>query len=255
MRLSPGRGPESPAQIPGESIVKSILVPVGSLVIAGLSLMAKDVPQWVSVLAVTYIGIVLAVILFDSLRYVTRWVASMRRARALSRGFRAEILRYLAVLSDHLRQDRADTPFSVLKQAGRYESEFVSRQQDFDPCGRCIDENASARHLSTLSLMSKALGVLSKDIHHRRFEDLCALSGNLLLEYERFCEQSRDQIVSALRRPIAHENFIRSLRDEWEQARERTNHRMRDWERLAEQINHVAGRRVCFEHMSVLKSL
>ena len=236
-----------------ESVVRTVLVPVGSLVVAALGLLAKDVPLWVIVLAVAFIGVVLLAVLGDFLQWAGRKVRVVREERSLARRYFPEIRRFLIDLTNILSESRADSPFFVVKEASTLESQYRKKLADgrFEP--QRIRSNAASAHLTTLWLCGNALTLVAESECLTTLRAVSGLTGQLLIQYQRYCEDGYEGIGMVLKMPEVPETMGSHLKAQWEETIQRHNHRMREWEMLAKRINLDVGEHICADHIPVLK--
>ena len=236
-----------------ESAVRTVLVPLGSLVVAALGLFAKDVPLWVIVLAVAFIGVVLLAALGDFLRWARRTLRVVREERSLARRYFPEIKRFLIDLETILQESRADSPYFVLKEASSLEIQYRKKLADgiFEP--QRIRAYAASAHLTTLWLCGSALTLLTESGRLTTLRAVSRLAGQLLIQYHRFCEDGYEAIDMVLKMPAVPETMRSHLKAQWQETIQRHNHRMREWEMLAKRINLDVGEHICADHIPVLK--
>lgn len=237
--FSQDRGSEEPGQ---KSLLTTVLIPLGSVLVAGLGLLVQNVPWWVTAIVVFYIVVVaLAGFIPASIR-LYRKVRGLMANRAIARRYRPLVRRYLTTLMANLEESRSDTVFNVWKNAVSLDQGQVNIRPDY-------------AHLRTLRSWLASIDVRLTGNRKRDFELLCDELAEVVLQYSKLCEQAHREIEAVVVNSKPEEHRLRNLKQEWNNARDKHNQTVKAWEDLAKNINHDAGQRVCFDHCGFIKTI
>lgn len=226
----------------GKSLVTTVMIPLGSVLVAVLGLLVQNVPWWVTAIVVFYVVVVALVGLIPASIRAYRALRTRLQRREVARRYFQPVRRFLTVLSPSLEESRADTVFNVWKNAVSLDQVRGQVRPDY-------------AHLWTLQSWLRSIdGRLDNDAK-RSFEELCDEIGEVVLQFNRLCEQAHREIETLTINGQLAEHNLRSLKQDWNNARDKHNQTVKMWEDLAKNINHDAGERVCFDHCDLLKTI
>jgi len=238
-----------PQQQPKESMIKTVVIPLGSLFVAALGLFGKDMPVWAPWAIAVYIGIVivwLAVIPFGW--FIYRWIRTFAHDRSISNRFFPQFRNFVTVLLPHLEESRHGTVFSSWKSIGQSPEgrNFNSPQHVIYP---------EVDHLRTLRLwLNSIAGRLAID-NHARFREIANELGEFVSQYSRFCEEAHRQLDMLCVHGNLEATKLRGIKQEWNQVRDKHNLTIKTWEDAAKTLNAALGERICFDHFQSLKTI
>ncbi|WP_148664998.1 hypothetical protein [Sulfuricaulis limicola] len=232
----------STAQSETKPIITTVLIPLGSFLVAGLALLVQAVPWWVTGIVVFYVVVVALVGLIPASIRTYRLLRSWMRQRAVAHRYTPLIRRFLTTLVPNLEESRADTVFNVWKSAIPLDQGRNQVRPDY-------------AHLRTLQSWLRSIDSRLEVDGRSNFDQLCSELAEVVLQYNRLCEQAHREIEAIVIGGKAEDHQIRYLKQEWNNARDKHNQTIKAWEDLAKNINHDAGERICFDHGSFLKTV
>lgn len=225
-----------------KSLLTTVLIPLGSVLVAGLGLLVQTVPWWVTAIIVFYIVVVALVGLIPASIWFYRKLRGMMVYRTVVRRYRPLVRRYVTTLMPNLEESRSDTVFNTWKSAVSLDQGPTHVRPDYS-------------HLRTLQSWLASIDVRLISNNKRDFELLCDELAEVVLQYSRLCEQAHREIETLVITSKPEESRLRNLKQEWNNARDKHNQTVKAWEDLAKNINHDAGQRVCFDHCGFLKTI
>lgn len=220
----------------------TMLIPLGSFLVAGLGLLAQNVPWWVTAIVVFYVVVVALVGLVPALVRAYRTLQAWLQRRAVARRYVSLIRRFLTTLVPNLEESRADTVFNVWKSAISLDQGRGQVRPDY-------------AHLRTLQSWLGSIDVRLANSGKSDFDLLCSELAEVVLQYNRLCEQAHREIEALVIGGKVEDHSIRYLKQEWNNARDKHNQTIKTWEDIAKNINHDAGESVCFDHCGFLKTI
>jgi hypothetical protein len=218
------------------------LIPLGSVLVAGLGLLVQNVPWWVTGIVISYVTAVLVVLVIPAAirlyRLVRKWVVG----RAVTREYLPTIRRFMTTLMPQLEDSRTETVVYVWRNATSLDEGRRLVQLDYD-------------HIRTLqdwlSSIDRRLSGTSKS----EFEQVCGELGHAIFQYNRLCEQAHREIEAVFAAGTTNQQQLRYVKQEWNNARDKHNHTIKTWEDIAKNINHDVGENVCVDHYGLLKTI
>ena len=225
-----------------KSITTTVLIPLGSVLVAGLGLLVQAVPWWVTAVVVIYVLVVALVGLVPiSIRFY-RAFRGVVTDRKIVRRYLPLTRRFVTTLSQNLEDSRADTVFQVWRSA-------TSLDQ-----GRGL-VRPDQIHQTTLRGWLSSIDVRLGDDGKRNFEQLCNELGEVVSQYNRLCEQAHREIETLAINGKLEEHKLRSLKQEWNNARDKHNQTIKVWEDIAKNINRDTMESVCIDYYGMLKTI
>lgn len=223
-----------------KSLLTTVLIPLGSVLVAGLGLLVQAVPWWVTAVIVFYILVVaLAGVVPVAIRVLQTFKEKMTH-RAIVRAYLPQIRRFVTTLSPNLEDSRLETIFYVWRTA-------TSLDQ-----GRNLIKPDQI-HQTTLQWW---LSSISEELERTRYRDFDKIVGELsriVYQYNRLCEEARRQLEATLVGVVRDEPTMRHIKHEWNNARDKHNQLIKSWEDIAKNINHEFGKTVCNDHYEFLR--
>lgn len=238
-----------PQKQPKESLIKTVLIPLGSPFVAALGLFGKDMPVWAPWAIAAYVGIVfvwLAVIPFG--KFIYRWIRTFAHERSISNRFLPKFREFIVVLQPNLEESRHGTVFSSWKSVGQSPEgiNFNSPQHVISP---------EVNHLVTLNLWLASIASRIANHDHTLFQEIAGELGNFISQYSRFCEEAHRQLDMLCVHGNLEANKLRQIKQEWNQVRDKHNLTIKTWEDTAKNLNAAIGERICFDHFQSLKTI
>lgn len=226
----------------GKSLITTVLIPLGSVLVAVLGLLVQNVPWWVTAVVIFYVVVVALVGLIPASFRVYRALRTRLQRRAVTRRYFLSVRRFLTVLSPSLEESRVDTVFNVWKGAVSLDQARGQVRPDY-------------AHLRTLQSWLRSIDIRLDNSGKRSFEEICDELGDVVLQFNRLCEQAHREIETLTINGQLAEHSLRTLKQDWSNARDKHNQTAKAWEDLAKNINHDAGERVCYDHCDLLKTI
>ncbi len=223
------------------SLSTTVLMPLGSLLVAGLGLLVQNVPWWVTAIVISYILIVALVVLIPAVIRVFQALRRVLTNRAIARQYCPRVIRFTTTLIPALDESRSDYIFDVWRHAASLNPQHV---------------HPDYLHIRTLRSWLASIEARLKRNDVKAFEGLCKELAELVLQFGRVCEHAQQEIEAHVMRKKDLEDYkVRGIRQEWGNARDKHNQLLKAWEDLAKNINHDAGSQICFEHYGFLKTI
>ncbi len=241
----PGVGPtygEPPSTETKESLLKTVLIPLGSLLVAALGLIVRDVPAWVTVVIVTYIAVVAVAVLIAPVHEFWKWIRKKALAYALARNYYPQLQQLVNILSSQIDQSRSETVYYVWHSISGWEEARERVKPDH-------------AHFRTLYSWLFSIGKRLESNKRSEFTEIASELGELVIQYSRFCEQAHRELDSLATTGVLQPQKLRLLKQEWNQIRDKHNQTVKTWEDLTKNINKAAGERICIDHYSPLKTI
>lgn len=223
-----------------KSLLTTVLIPLGSFLVAGLGLLVQAVPWWVTATIIFYVLVVALVALVPATIRIYRMVRRVTRHHAIARRYLPMTRRFLTTLTPNLEDSRVGTVYQVWRSA-------TSLDQ-----GRGLVRPDQV-HLITLQWWFHSIGERLKNARNKQFDQIADELAFAVLQYTRMCEQAHREIEALLISGVRDEPFLRNLKHEWSNARDKHNQTIKAWEDIAKNINHDAGERICLDHYDLLK--
>lgn len=233
---------ESVSRSETKSLLTTVFIPFGSVLVAGLGLLVQTVPWWITAIVVFYIVVIAIVGLIPASIRVYRMLRAKLQHRSVARRYVSLVRRFLTTLSPTLEESRADTVFNVWKSAVSFDQGRGQVRPDY-------------AHLRTLQSWLRSIDARLGDSGKSSFDELCDELSEVVLQYSRLCEQAHREIETLTINGKLEEHQLRYLKQDWNNARDKHNHTVKVWEDLAKNINNDAGERVCFDHCGFLKTI
>lgn len=229
-------------QSEAKPLITTVLIPLGSVLVAVLGLLVQSVPWWVTAIVIFYVIVIALVGLIPASIRAYRMLRMRLQHRSVARRYVSLVCRFLHTLSPTLEESRADTVFNVWKSAVSFDQGRGQVRPDY-------------AHLRTLQSWLRSIDARLGDSGKSSFDELCDELSEVVLQYNRLCEQAHREIEAMIINGKLEEHQLRYLKQDWSNARDKHNQTLKVWEDLAKNINHEAGERVCFDHCDFLKTI
>lgn len=228
-----------------ESWLTKYLLPLGSVLIAALALLAQNaqLPKWVIVVAVSYLLVVVGVSLYRPGARLLFFIKDKRRLRRLRKTYFTKLSEGVGGLRQLLAQDRSNTVLYVLQEAAQWD-ELQGRFVPFD-----------AEHVASLRTWLTSIEQRIRRYQSNSFLDLCGEVGDLAFQYNRVCCHGQQALQEATAAGQLSEPRLRSLKQRWNVQRDNHAAFFREWASLCRAINEAAGRRLCTDYYEPLGTL
>lgn len=224
------------------SVLTNILIPFGSLLVASVGLLVQNVPLWITATVVFFVIVIALFAVVPALIRLFGILQQWARSRVVRRRYRPVLDRFLSTLMPQLSDSRAETVFMLWRN-------FTT----LDKGRRLIQPDQT--HLATLQWWLQSIEDRLARYGHRDFERLAEELARAVLQYNRVCEEAHREIQGLLGAGVTDEPTVHNLKQEWNSVRDRHNQTIKTWEDIAKNINHDAGKAVCLDHYSLLKTL
>jgi len=224
-------------------IFKEYIVPLGTLLLAILSLFTQKVlPGWVSYAIVIYIAIVAAFLVVPVVtRGLRKWKAKASRTR-LEKKFLPEIIEALRRFKPLVSTEHSDTIWGVWKDSGR----SAETQKHIRP---------NHSHFQTISTWYDYLSRTAASSKPSDFNLIAVEAASWVHQYIAFCRDAYPQFESLLRDKQLDESMLRQTKQSWNHVRDEHNKAINNWQFLCETINASFGQDVCAKYYETLKPL
>lgn len=236
-------GKTKDVEIKKSPIFKEYIVPLGTLLLAILSLFAQNVlPWWGSLAIVVYIAIVAVFLVVPVVnRSLKNWKARTTHAR-LEKKYYPEVIEALRRFKPLVSTERSDTIWGVWKDSGR----TVETQKHIRP---------NHSHFQTISTWYDYLSRTAASSKPSDFNLIAVEAASWVQQYIAFCRDAYPQFESLLRDKQLDESMLRQTKQSWNHVRDEHNKAVSNWQFLCEAINASFGEKVCATNYETLKPL
>lgn len=234
--------PEHASKSETKPLLTTVLIPLGSFLVAGLGLLVQTVPWWVTATVIFYVLVVALVGLIPAVVWIYRMAWRSMRYRAIARRYFPMMRRFLTTLSPNLYDSRLETVFQVWRSATSLDQGQGLVRPD-------------QTHQATLQWWFLSIDERLGSARQKNFDRIADELGKAVLQYSRLCEQAHREIETLLVSEVRDEPFLRTLKHDWNNARDKHNQTIKVWEDIAKNINHDAGERICLDHYGLLKTI
>lgn len=242
------RAEEETKHLLPDHFIKDILIPLGSLLIAAIPLLAaKEVPlpTWAIFIVISYLVIVASIVLLNPLITLISFLrGNVNRTRI------AKI--YSPQLSDCTREfgrlidtQKTDTINYLLRDA--ISGKWGGIRNDQFPY--------DSEHIATLQSWFLSLEGQFNVYRHRDFPYLASGLSHLISQHHRYCLKVHQLLESLITQGTITEQQLRPLKQEWNLRRETYMQFIRKWENLTKDINESIGESICITWYEPLKTL
>lgn len=223
-----------------KSWLTTVLIPLGSFLVAGLGLLVQTVPWWVTATIIFYVLVVVLVAAIPATIRIYRMMRRVTKHRAIARRYLPMTRRFLTTLTPNLEDSRVGTVFQVWRSATLLDQ------------GRGLVKSDHT-HLITLERWFSSIEERLKSARNKEFNQIADELAFAVLQYSRVCEQAHREIEALLTSGVREEPSLRNLKHEWANARDKHNQTIKAWEDIAKNINRDAGERIYLDHYDLLK--
>jgi len=236
-------GKTKDVEIKKSPIFKEYIVPLGTLLLAILSLFAKNVlPWWGSLAIVIYIAIVAVFLVVPVVnRSLKNWKARTTHAR-LEKKYYPEVIEALHRFKPMVDSSRSDTLWGVWKDSGR----TVDTQKHIRP---------NYSHFEAISAWHIHLSRTADSAKSTDFQFIAAEVASWVQQYVAFCRDAYSQFESLIRDKQCDESLLRQTKQNWNHVRDEHNKAISNWLALSEKINESFGQKICPTHYETLRPL
>lgn len=231
-----------PPESERKSLTTTVLIPLGSVLVAGLGLLVQAVPWWVTTIVVTYVLVIALVGLVPASIRVYRTFRGVIVHRTIAQRYLPLMRRFITTLSPNLEDSRVETVFQVWRSA-------TSLDQ-----GRGL-VRPDQTHQTTLQWWLSSIDERLENIGRKDFGQIADELAKAVFQYSRLCEQARREIETMLVSGVRDEPYLRHIKHEWNNARDKHNQIIKAWEDIAKNINHEVGETICLDHYDFLKTI
>jgi len=224
-------------------IFKEYIVPLGTLLLAILTLFTQKVlPWWGSYAIVIYIAIVAVFLVVPVvMRGLMKWNEKALHRR-LEKRFLPETIEALRRFKPLVSTERSDTLWGVWKDSGR----TAEMQKHIRP---------SHSHFETISTWYDYLSRTAASSKPSDFNLFAVEAVSWVQKYIAFCRDAYPQFESLLRDKQIDESMLRQIKQSWNHVRDEHNKAISNWQLLCETINASFGENVCSTFYETLKPL
>lgn len=224
-------------------IFKEYIVPLGTLLLAILSLFAQNIlPWWGSLAIVVYIAIVAIFLVVPVInRSLKNWKERTIQAR-LEKRFLPGTVEALLRFKPMVDSRRADTIWGVWQDSGR----TVETQKHIRP---------SYSHFQTISAWHGHLSRTADSAKSTDFKFIAQETASWVQQYVSFCREAYSQFENLLRDKQQDETMLRQVKQSWNHVRDEHNRAISNWLSLSEKINTSIGEDVCSTYYETLRPL
>lgn len=228
------------------SVLTKVLIPLGAGFAALLVLLIQKVPFWVTVVVVAYLVVTALVVVALPVFHLYQKLRDMKMNCDVARHYLPLISRFVVTLKPNLDESRGDNVYYLWKSAISLEEGLDLKQKQIRP-----DND----HLRTLKLWLDSIDVRLNRKHKRDFDILCDELAYVVLQYNGLCQKAHREIETAVVYKKPEDYKLRTLKQDWANARDKHNQTVKAWTDLAKNINHDSHRRICFDTCELLKTI
>lgn len=225
------------------SIFKEYIVPLGTMLIAILTLFAQSaLPWWGSLAIAVYVGIVAVVLVVPLIaRKLKNWRAWLLNSR-LEKRYLPEITVALRRFKPMMEANRSDTIWDVWNHAS-----WASDTK------KIIRPNRA--HFDTLVTWLDHLNKTVDSTKSSNFKLIASETSAWVQQYVSFCRDAYSQFEELLRSNQLDESIVREVKQGWNHARDEHNQAISNWKTLCLEINSSFDQSVCSAYYETLKTL
>lgn len=222
------------------SLIKNVLIPIGSFLVAALGLLAKDTPAWVTSIVILYLVFVVAITFVPVVWGVfEEWICRRNTANAIKNNI-SELEKVVDKLSPQLSQSRSGAIFDVWQN--------VAAEKDVKGV-----IYADSLHLDTLNTWFRLIRDYVNVVKKRDRVRLIKEFSSLVFQYARFCEQAYRDIESAIAVGTMDDKKVNKIKQEWNHARDSHNRLIENWTDICAEINRLSGKEILSTYFPMLK--
>lgn len=217
----------------------TVLIPLGSFLVAGLGLLTRNVPGWVTAVVVFYVVVVALVELIPALMRAYHALRAWLQRRAAARRYALPVRQFLTTLSPSLVEDRTDTVISVWRSAVSFDQGKGQVKPDVE-------------HLRTLGSWLSSIDSRLDDRGRKNFDEVCNELGMVVLQHNRLCEHAQREIETMINNSQPAEQMeqnLRNLKQDWNKAISKHNQTIKAWGDLAKNINREGAAKINFDNI------
>jgi hypothetical protein len=220
----------------------TILIPFGSLIVAGIGLLGKETPWWGIAIALAYVALIIIVLISPFIPKIYKSAKNSIARRSIAKTYHLKVLQFLATLSPAMEDNRSGTIFEVYRNAYPLDKEIKYLRYDYN-------------HIDTLRVWIKHVNERFTKSKNKDFYALCGELVDLVIHYNMLCKQIHDGIQNLINSGSLKESEIKNLKQRWNSNREKHNHTIKIWEDMAKAMNRDAGEQVVFDHYDSLETI
>jgi len=226
------------------SWVSEYLIPIGTILIAALALLAQyGLPTWIIVIAVSYLIIVAVVSLYTPVVCLRSFLVHKWRLRRLAKTCFPQLLESAKKFRQLIARQNTNTLLYVLQQAAQWD-EQKGKSLLPDP-----------EYIETIE---NWLSSIEKRINRHKpgdFPGLCTEMSSLILWYNRSCSRRLKKLAELMAAGGLSEAQSRQIKQHWNVQQNEHTAFVREWERLAKRVNERIGSKICFDYYEQVGTL
>lgn len=236
-------GKSKDIEIKKPPIFKEYIVPLGTLLLAILSLFAQNVlPWWGSLAIVVYVAIVAVFLVAPVANRSLKNLKARTTHAQLEKRFLPETVEALRRFKPMMDSRRADTLWGAWQDSGR----TVETQKHIRP---------SHSHFQTISAWHDHLSRAADSAKSTDFKFIAKEVASWVQQYVSFCREAYSQFENLLRDKQQDESMLRQAKQSWNHVRDEHNKAISSWLSLSEKINASFGEDVCSTYYETLRPL
>jgi hypothetical protein len=240
-------------------ILSKILIPFGSLLIAGIPLLTlnyQQLPKWVFIsiavfliLVSTYIILIIGPALKRLSSNLLQLMQKKRNRTRFSRLYLQQLKEKNKEFAKFL-EDRNDNVISLVQTVGSW-PEILDKQDKFDT----YDLEQLGRYAVTLREWLQVVKYHMDNSSASNFQLAAYNFSRLVSQYYRFCLDWHRRFDYSVRQGRIQGEHLRYLKQEWFTQREKITKYIDHWKPLAENINVIFEENICTAYFETLKTI
>ncbi len=238
--------------------LSKILIPFGSLLIAGILLLTSNyqLPKWVFTSVVSFLVLVSAYIVIiigptfkKILNTILLLMQKRRNIARFSRYYLPQLNEKFSEFSKFL-EDRSDNVIELVRTVGSW-PEILDKQNKYDT----YDLQQLSMHVQTLREWLQVIKYSLSNSNAGRFRLVAYNFSRLVFQYHRFCLDWQRRFDNDVRQGRIQGDHLRQLKQEWFTNREKITKYIDQWKPLAENINAIFEENICIVYFETLKTI
>ncbi len=236
--------------------LSKILIPFGSLLIAGIILLTSNyqLPKWVFISVVSFlilVSIYIVIIIGPTFKKISsNLLSSIQKKRNRAR-FSRYYLPQLNEKSNELAkflEDRSSDSIIYLLEAISQWPELINKPSMFD-------REQLGNHAETLRTLLNIVQYSLKNASVRDFPVVARNLGRIIHEYHRFYLNWQRRLDNLVRQEMIQGEKLRYLKQEWFTRREKITKFIDQWKPIAENIDSIFEERICLDYFETIKTI
>ncbi len=231
-----------------DHFIKDILIPLGSLLIGAIPLLAvKEVPlpTWAIFIVISYLVIVTTIVSLNPLIKLISFLREKADKRRFAKTYYPRLQDCYRDFDRLIDDQKTDTIHYLLQEiiSGR-RGAIRSEQFPYD-----------LEHVATLRSWFSSVEEQVDTYKPKNFTYLASALSHLISQHHRYCLKALQLLESLIAQGTIAEQQLRLLKQDWNLRRETYMQFIRKWENLTKNINESMNERVCVDWYEPLKTL